>query len=120
LVSRPFWWPIDSHRLAVEEAEAGDDRLVVGKAAVAVHLGELGEQALDVVEHDRAVGMAGDLHDLPRLERRVDLAAQLRGPRFELRDRRAPLGRLRHHAQRLDLLSAARRRSLRNPECLRA
>ena len=56
----------DDHDGALfEPAHAGDDGVVVGEEAVAVDLVEIGEQALDVVERMRALGMARQLHALP-------------------------------------------------------
>ena len=70
LVSRPFCWADQHHRLAVEERRAADQRQVIVKMAVAVQLLEAFEDGVDVVEGVRPVGMAGDLHPLPgvRLE----------------------------------------------------
>ena len=53
------------HRLAAEAGEAADDRLIVAEIAVAGQGREITEQALDVVDAMRPVGMAGDLHLLP-------------------------------------------------------
>ena len=44
----------DQHRLPLVVGEAGDDGVIVGEAAVAVDLDEVGEQPLDVVERVRA------------------------------------------------------------------
>ena len=44
----------DGDGLVVEEREAGDDRRVVAEPAIAVDLGELREQPLDVVQHGTA------------------------------------------------------------------
>src|SRR5262245_59844606 len=98
------------HRLAVIVPEAAHNRWVVGKPAIAMELGEVSKQPLDIVEHARAVGMTRDLHALPRLEASVDLGAQLARPRFKLRDRRRALRRLRHQSQRLDFLPENRDR----------
>ena len=68
----------DQHRLALVERGAGDDGVVVGEAAVAVQLDEVGEQALDVVERGRPRRMARHQHALPRRQVLVELAADRR------------------------------------------
>ena len=55
------------NRPAVEAAEPGDERLVVGPAAVAVQLDEVLEHPLDVVEGVRPVGVTGELDRPPDL-----------------------------------------------------
>ena len=56
----------DHARLAVEAGQAADDGLVVGKAAVAVELFEVGEDVLDVVQGVRPLRVAGHDLDLAR------------------------------------------------------
>ena len=51
---------------AFELRHAGDDGGIVGEGAVAVDLLEIGQQALDVVEGVRALGVAGELNSTPR------------------------------------------------------
>ncbi len=46
----------DQHRLALVTREPAHDGVIVGKPPIAVDLGELGEQAFDVVEHDGRFG----------------------------------------------------------------
>ena len=53
------------HRPAFEAAEPAHDRLVVGEGAVAGERREVGDQAGDVVQSLRALGVAGDLGLLP-------------------------------------------------------
>ena len=55
----------DGDRAAVELAEAGHDRVVVGAAAVAVELGPVVQKPLDVVERVRPVLMPGELDRPP-------------------------------------------------------
>ena len=54
-------------RATVEAAEAGDERLVVGAAAVAVQLDEILEHPFDVVQRVRPVWMARELDRAPDL-----------------------------------------------------
>ena len=54
-------------RAPVEAAEAGDDRRVVGAAAVAVELDPVVEQPLDVVERVRPVLVPRELDRAPDL-----------------------------------------------------
>ena len=83
----------DRDRATVEPAEAGDDRGVVGAEAVAVQLEEVVEQALDVVERERALVVSRELDGAPDLLVRllsrdpvelllelVDLARDARAP----------------------------------------
>ena len=93
----------------------GDDRLVVGKPPVAVQLGELGEQPLDVVERARPVRVARHLHALPGPERRrrSRRAARWRAPRAARSTPAARASAASSAAPRS--LSAAARRALRNP-----
>ena len=51
----------------VELADAGDERRVVGAAAVAVQLDEVVDDPRDVVERVRAVVVARELDGAPRL-----------------------------------------------------
>ena len=48
-----------------EPAHAGDHGVVVGEETVAVDLVEIGEQALDVIERMRTLGVARQLHAIP-------------------------------------------------------
>ena len=96
--------PDDEHGLAMKVGHAGDDRLVVREPAITMELGEAGEQATDVVEHDGPVGMARHEHALPRRQVCEQLCAQFLHTIFETGDRRGPVRRRGHHPQRLDLL----------------
>src|SRR4051794_12410324 len=61
-------------RAALQLAEAGDERAVVGSAAVPVQLDPVVDEALDVIHRVRAIGMAGELDRAPdRLVARVGL-----------------------------------------------
>ena len=72
--------PHEQHRLALVVGKAGHDRVVVGKAAIAVNLDEAGEQPLDEVLEARAVRVPRDQHALPRRQRaRRDRRAATRG-----------------------------------------
>ena len=66
----------DNAGLAVEAREATDDRLVVGVAAVAVQLFEIGEDQLGIIERVRTLRMARDLGNLPRAELGVEILGQ--------------------------------------------
>src|SRR4051812_4862728 len=55
------------HRPPVEGADAGDERAVVGAAAVAVQLDPVVEDARDIVERVRPVGMPRELDRPPDL-----------------------------------------------------
>ena len=59
----------DQHRVLVVARQAGDDGVVVGEAAIAVDLDEVGEQPLDVVERRRPRRMPRHQHALPRRQR---------------------------------------------------
>ena len=50
------------HRCAVEVANAAEDGMVVRKIAVAVQLGEVGEQFIDIIRDHRALGIVDDTH----------------------------------------------------------
>jgi hypothetical protein len=67
----------DHHRLAAEPAEAADHRLVVGELAVAAQLDELVDQAGQIVDEVRPLGVARHLGLLPRRQPRIGLLAQL-------------------------------------------
>src|SRR5207249_4330394 len=54
-----------------------DDRLVVGKRAVAVQLLEVGVDLADVVERVGPLRVARDLRHLPGREARIDVAGEL-------------------------------------------
>ena len=94
-------------RAAVELAEAGDDRAVVGAAAVAVQLDPVVEDPSDVVERVRPVGVPGELDRAPRSPRRRrrprDRSSWRREPLLPRPRRRAPRssGRLREPAEPL-------------------
>jgi hypothetical protein len=72
--------------LAAILGEAADDGVIVGEAPIAVELVEAGEQALDVIERVRPVGMAGDQDPLPRRQLGVELDADLVGPLLQRLD----------------------------------
>ena len=62
----------------IELGEAGEDRPVVAKAAVAVQFDELVEHQREIVRRVRPVLVAGDLHDLPRRQTGIDPSRRLR------------------------------------------
>jgi len=72
--------------IAVETRQATDDALVIGEVAIAMHLGEVGENFRDIVERVRAIGMARDLGDLPGREAAIDVLGQLQALLGELPD----------------------------------
>jgi hypothetical protein len=78
--------------------------MIVGEAAVAADLGELGKQAIHVVEHRRPLRVARHEHALPRREPLVDLRPHRLDPLVQPVDGPLARGRLRHQRQRLDLL----------------
>ncbi len=68
----------DHHaRLAIEARQAADDRQVVGKGAVAVQFVEIGKDLAHVVQRIGALGVAGDLRNLPRGQVGIDVFGQL-------------------------------------------
>ena len=80
LVAEDDAFPLAEHR------EAAGHRGVVADVAVAVELGEVFEGQRDVIEHERALGVAGDLYALPRGEVLVDGRARLCELAFHGRD----------------------------------
>ena len=76
----------DHDRLAVETRPAGDDRRVLAIEAIAVQLDEVGEGELQVVDRERAPGVARHLHALQRGQVAVDLRPQLAELPLERRD----------------------------------
>ena len=64
-----FLVPDERDGLALEAADAGNERRVVRERAVAVELDEVVEDPLDVVERVRAVLVAGELDRAPDLVR---------------------------------------------------
>ena len=62
---------------AVEAGQTADDAQVIGKMPVAVKLDKVGEYFVDVVQRVRALGVAGDLGDLPGREVAVDVFGEL-------------------------------------------
>ena len=85
-VSRPFWWPIDHHRLAVEAREAADDGLVVAEEPVAVQLHPVLEEQSHEIEGVRALRVPGDLGALPGRQAPVDLLLEPAEAVLEARD----------------------------------
>ena len=64
----------EQHGVALVLGETGHDRVVVGKAAIAVDLDKVGEQQLDEIIEARTLRMASDLDALPRGQRRVEIS----------------------------------------------
>ena len=71
----------DQHLVLIELGEAGEDRPVVAKAAVAVQFDELVEHQREIVGRVGPVLVPGDLHDLPRRQVGIDLGASFRRSR---------------------------------------
>ncbi len=94
----------DENRLALVERGAGDDGVIVGEAAIAVQLDEVGEQALDVVERGRARRVPRHLHALPRRQVAVEIAAHGVDAAFEPRDLLVAILAGLERGKRLDLL----------------
>ena len=65
-MSRPFCWPRTMTGRPSKKAMPATIAAIVGKRAVAVNLHEIREQALDVIERMRTLGMSGELHPFPR------------------------------------------------------
>ena len=63
--------------IAVETRQATDDAQVIRKMPVAVHFDKVGEDVADVVQRVRALGVAGDLGDLPGRQIAVNVFGQL-------------------------------------------
>ena len=80
----------DHDRPAVDARQATDDGEVVAEHAIAMQLGEIRADHLDVIQRVGSARMARDLRDLPGGERREDgggeLAAFLLQPRHFLGD----------------------------------
>jgi len=100
--------PDHADRLPVVVGKARHDGVIVGEAAIAVHLDEIGEHHPHVVEHVGTVRVAGHLHALPRRERRVDLRANRVCPPAQAVDLALALRRGRQHAEGFDLLQQHR------------
>ena len=66
------------HRRAAKPAQPADDGLVVAEFAVAAQLDEILDQAGDVVDEVRPLGMAGDLRLLPAVQVGIGLPAHPR------------------------------------------
>ncbi len=63
--------------VAIETRQAAHDRQVVRIVAVAVQFNEVGEDVAHVVERVGALGVAGNLGDLPRAQIAVDVLGEL-------------------------------------------
>ena len=101
----PLWWPTTITGVALVARDARHDGVVVGEAAVAVDLDELGEEQLDVLEDARPRRVPRHQHPLPR--RQVSGTARrgsTRRARRRLLDLRLARRRRRQHRERLDLL----------------
>src|SRR6185437_2689937 len=70
-------------RLALESAQAADDRLVLAEITVAGERRELGDEPLEIVAEPRAPLGARDLGLLPGREVGVEVGQRLFGPRLE-------------------------------------
>jgi hypothetical protein len=67
--------PDHEDRLALVDGRAGDDGVIVGEAAIAVQLDEIGKQPIDVIQGGGPRRMPRDLDPLPRGEVPVQVAA---------------------------------------------
>ena len=76
----------DRHRLPSETAQTANNGAVLGKGAVAGQRREIGDQGVDIVARMGPVGVAGDLHALPRREFAVGLAQHALGLSLQLAD----------------------------------
>ena len=77
----------DDHDLvAVQPGETADHGVIVGIKAVAVQFGEIGEGQRHIIQHEGALGMAGDLDPVPGAQAGEDLAARLGDLGFHRRD----------------------------------
>ena len=90
----------DRDGLAAKTGKTTDDGLVLAEIAVAGEWREIAEQALDVVDAVRPVGVARHLHLLPGRQRLVEFAQRIAGTLLEPGDligdvdRLAVLGKL--------------------------
>src|SRR5262249_8748371 len=102
----------DQHRLPFVVGKAGHDRVIVGEAAVAMDLGEAGEQPLDEVLEAGAIRVPRDLDALPRRQRAVQLRANRVDAAAERLDLAIARKRRRQRVQRVDLFQQRRDRFL--------
>src|SRR5690606_8666268 len=70
-------------RAAAQPREPRHHRRIVGERAIPVELEDIVEDALDVIEEVRPVGMAAQLDFLPDRELPVDLALEMLDPLLE-------------------------------------
>jgi hypothetical protein len=63
----------DEHFVLIESCEAGQQRAIVAKAAVAVQFDKVFEHQRDIVGRVRPILMPRDLHNLPRREIAINL-----------------------------------------------
>ena len=108
----------EQDRLSLVVGEAGHQRVVVGEPAIAVDLGEAGEQPLDEVLDAGTIRMARDEDALPGRQRLVQLAAHRLETTVERFDLAIACVGPRQLRQRLDLLQDDRDR-LFEVECFR-
>ncbi len=62
--------------LAIKTRKAADDRLIIGKAPVAVQLLEIGKQVFDIIERIGSLRMTRYLRDLPGRELGIHIFGQ--------------------------------------------
>jgi len=94
----------DEHGSVFVAGEAGDDGMVVGKAAIAADLSEVGEEPRHVVQHRGTAGMPRHEHALPWREALVDVGTDRFHLPLQRVDRALLFRRLRHQRQGFDLL----------------
>ena len=63
------------YRLIAKSSEPRDDRGVIAKGAIAMHLGPVGNHLADVVEGMRPSAVTRDLHTVPGSNTRIHLDA---------------------------------------------
>ena len=77
--------------------------MVVAEAPIAVDLGELAEEHLDVFEDARPLRMPGHEHALPRREMAIDIGPNGLDAALQAVDLALPLGGDGQHGERIDL-----------------
>jgi hypothetical protein len=82
----PFLRADHHHAMIAKVGEPADYRAVFGKKAVSVQFAELGEGRFQIIERERAPGMARELDALPGIEVGEDLFARLRNLLLDLCD----------------------------------
>jgi hypothetical protein len=100
----PFVVPNQEDRFPFVAGEPCHDGVIVGKAPVPADFGELGEQAVDIVEYRWAVLMPRHKDTLPRRQLGVDLGTDRLDSPVQAVNRLLVFSRSRQYRKRLDLL----------------